>query len=570
MNVNPVNDAPVATAYAVTGLEDAASIAINLTGTDIDGTIASARVTTLPTVAQGVLYLADGITTITTATLLTPLQAAGLIFKPTLNFNGTVTIPFTVTDDLGTVSTAANAVITVTAVNDAPVLTATVSNPIFAEGALLTQGAAVAVFSGAAVPVSGLEAGQTIKGLTFTVSGLLDGANEKILVNGTAITLGAGSSGTTLTNLLPYTVTIAGDTATITLTGGTLSGAQVVTLVNGITYQNTNINNPTDGNRVFTLTQIIDSGGTANGGVDTTTLSIASTVNVNPVNDAPVALADTTVTVQSTSIVSGAVTIKDMWLLWNDTDVDSSALTISTVTGATSHVLTPPLGSQVVDALNAANNSTGSFNYVASDGILTSASVAVNTTTTTSTTLTGTIADNILVGGTGADTLAGGAGNDVLVGAANTDNLDGGAGHDLLIGGAGNDIMSGGLNDLVSDTFYWELADAGTTVSPAADTINNFSELAASAGGDVLDLRDLLTNENHAVGAGNLANFLHFEKAGADTVVHVSSSGGFAGGFTAAQDVQTITLAGVNLVQSFTDDNAIIQDLLTKQKLITD
>ena len=41
------------------------------------------------------------------------------------------------------------------------------------------------------------------------------------------------------------------------------------------------------GTRVFTLTQVKDSGGTANGGSDTTTLTIASTVTVVPVNDAP-------------------------------------------------------------------------------------------------------------------------------------------------------------------------------------------------------------------------------------------------------------------------------------------
>jgi hypothetical protein len=34
--------------------------------------------------------------------------------------------------------------------------------------------------------------------------------------------------------------------------------------------------------------------------------------------------------------------------------------------------------------------------------------------------------------------------------------------------------------------------------------------------------------------------------------------------------VQVITLTGVDLVTGFANDQAIIQDLLTKQKLITD
>ena len=67
----------------------------------------------------------------------------------------------------------------------------------------------------------------------------------------------------------------------LTSAGG-VSAANMNTLVNGITYQDTNVDNPSAGNRVFTLTQVKDSGGTANGGVDTTTLSIASTVTVVP------------------------------------------------------------------------------------------------------------------------------------------------------------------------------------------------------------------------------------------------------------------------------------------------
>ena len=59
-----------------------------------------------------------------------------------------------------------------------------------------------------------------------------------------------------------------------------------------------------------------------------------------------------------------------------------------------------------------------------------------------------------------------------------------------------------------------------------------------ASGGDVLDLRDLLQGEN----SGNLANYLHFEQTDAGTVVHVSSSGGFAAGYNASQENQSITL----------------------------
>ena len=67
------------------------------------------------------LYYADGTTPVVAGTPLTPAEAASLVFTPTANFNGTVTIPFTVTDDDGATSAPANEVITVNDVNDPPV-----------------------------------------------------------------------------------------------------------------------------------------------------------------------------------------------------------------------------------------------------------------------------------------------------------------------------------------------------------------------------------------------------------------------------------------------------------------
>jgi large repetitive protein len=128
INIASVNDAPVTNTVTASANEDASSIPLALGGTDVDGTIASAKVTSLPLASQGVLYLAGGTTAVTTAMDLTPAQMAGLVFKPTANFNGTVNIPFTVTDNLGLVSSATNAMITVNAVNDAPVLTLPVNN----------------------------------------------------------------------------------------------------------------------------------------------------------------------------------------------------------------------------------------------------------------------------------------------------------------------------------------------------------------------------------------------------------------------------------------------------------
>ncbi len=188
-----------------------------------------------------------------------------------------------------------------------------------------------------------------------------------------------------------------------------------------------------------------------------------------------------------------------------------------------------------------------------------------------------------LDGGVGHDTLMGSAANDKLIGGAGNDHLNGGAGNDILIGGKGDDVLTGGTGH---DVFRWQLGDAGTTSAPAHDVISDFDN--ASYSGDVLDLRDLLVGETHAANTvtlpaaslnnaltitadtGNLASYLHFSTAGSDTVVSISTHGGFAGGYSSGAVDQVITLTGVNLVGGFSTDNQVINDLLNRGKLITD
>jgi len=175
------------------------------------------------------------------------------------------------------------------AINSAPTLSATRTHPTFTETAQVgVQTAAVALFSGASVSTS--DSGQSIKSIELQISGLVDGANEKILIDGTTIGLGANitNSPTTATNTMVYRVTLSGGTATITLTDAQgISASAAASLVNGIRYQNTDVDDPTAGARTVTLTRITDTGGTLNGGVDSTALSIASTVTVVATNDPP-------------------------------------------------------------------------------------------------------------------------------------------------------------------------------------------------------------------------------------------------------------------------------------------
>ncbi|MDP2265826.1 MAG: type I secretion C-terminal target domain-containing protein, partial [Thiobacillus sp.] len=183
-------------------------------------------------------------------------------------------------------------------------------------------------------------------------------------------------------------------------------------------------------------------------------------------------------------------------------------------------------------------------------------------------TLSGGTGDDLIYGGTGNDTLNGNDGNDRLSGGTGTDTLNGGNGNDTLIGGSGNDTLTGGIG---SDVFRWELADQGSAGAPTLDTITDFSTALPAFGGDILDLRDLLVGESHSGSSpGTLDDYLHFETSGANTIVHISTNGGFSGGFSAALGDQQITLTGVDLVTGFANDNAIITDLLSKSKLITD
>jgi len=185
-------------------------------------------------------------------------------------------------------------------------------------------------------------------------------------------------------------------------------------------------------------------------------------------------------------------------------------------------------------------------------------------------TVNGTSGNDIIYGYAGNDTLNGGAGNDILRGGAGNDKLNGGDGNDILIGGKGNDTLTGGAG---VDVFKWDRGDDGVAGAPARDTITDFNKSSVSQGGDILDVRDLLQGEN----AGNLVNYIHFEKSGSDTIVHISSNGGFAtdahnvsGSFSSGNTTQQIVLSGVDLTTGQTSDAAIISNLLSQQKLITD
>ena len=114
----------------------------------------------------------------------------------------------------------------------------------------------------------------------------------------------------------------------------------------------------------------------------------------------------------------------------------------------------------------------------------------------------------------------------VLLGGAGADSLIGGAGGDTLGGNGGNDTLTGGAG---SDLFdYNALGDRGTT----GDRITDF---ATGAGGDVLDLRDILGSFAGYDGTNAISGgYLRFAASGANTLVQVDSDGGGNGFVTLA------------------------------------
>jgi len=185
-------------------------------------------------------------------------------------------------------------------------------------------------------------------------------------------------------------------------------------------------------------------------------------------------------------------------------------------------------------------------------------------------TLTGTGGPDRILGRDGADVINAGAGNDVVFGNAGNDTINGGTGNDTLAGGAGSDSLTGGAG---SDVFAWHLSDPGTSsFSRAVDRITDFNVAAPSAGGDVLDLRDLLSGES----ANNLVNYLDISTTATQTVIRISPTGAFSGGsYSSTADTQQIVLEGVNLrdvnvfgLGATATDKDIIDKLLQQGKLL--
>ncbi|AOV89926.1 RTX toxin [Vibrio parahaemolyticus] len=321
VNVTPVNDAPVAKNDISTTQEDTAvTIDVLSNDTDVDGDKLSIQSATVPE-AQGKVEIVDG----------------KLVFTPAENFNGDAEITYTVTD--GALTDQATVKVTVNAVNDTPVVESNIADQALAEDFTPYTIDLNTAFSDV----------DNVDGeLTFSVSG---NSNIQVaIVNGIAtitptadwngsetLTFTATDpSGESVSQTVNFTVasvadivadkaTVVEDTPTIinVLSNDTFESTDKVVSLdadNGPKNGSVIVNN--DGTVTYTpddnyvgkdtFTYVVTSGGVS----ESTTVN----VDVTPVNDAPVAKADTAVTDEDTP-----VTID---VLPNDTDVDGDTLSI--------------------------------------------------------------------------------------------------------------------------------------------------------------------------------------------------------------------------------------------------
>ncbi|MCU0782567.1 MAG: DUF2341 domain-containing protein [Verrucomicrobia bacterium] len=376
LTVTPVNDAPIANAQSVSTPEDTAKT-ITLTGSDVENSPLTYALVTSP--AHGVI---SG---------LNP-NTGTVTYTPNTNFNGADSFTFRVNDGTNN-STAATVSLTVTPVNDVPVANAQgVSTPEDAAKAITLTGSDVEssplTFAIVSAPTNGMLSGlNTNSGtVTYTPNTNFNGADSfTFRVNDGTTNSAVATVSLTVTAVNDAPVANAQGVSTpeeiakaITLTGSDAEGSPLTfslvtnpangllsglnTNTGSVTYTpNTNFN----GADSFTFR--------VNDGTTTSAVATVS-LTVTPVNDAPIANAQSFSTPEDTA--------KTITL--TGSDVESSPLTFAIVSGPTNGVLSGlNTNSGTVNYTPNTNfNGADSFTFRVNDGTTNSTAATVSLTVT--------------------------------------------------------------------------------------------------------------------------------------------------------------------------------------------
>ncbi|MDO9215498.1 MAG: tandem-95 repeat protein, partial [Methylococcales bacterium] len=383
VNVSAVNDAPVAVADTLTAIEDTAIIylASDLLGNDTD---ADGNPLTIASVTSGVNGTAV-------------LNADGTVtFTPAANFNGAADFSYQANDGTAN-SNSATVTVNVTAVNDAPVAN---PNTVAAnEDTAITYTAIQLLGNDTDVDGNPLTIGSVTNGINGTV--VLNGDGSVTFTpapnfNGVADFSYQATDGNLLSNPATVTVNVAAindapiavaDTLTATEdTPITYTAAQL--LVNDSDAENDvfsilTVTSGTNGIAVLNADGSITFTPDANfNGIATFSYQLTDgilisapatvTVTVEPVNDAPVAVANTLAANEDT-----AITYLASDLLGNDTDIDGNPLTIASVTSGTNGTAVLNANGTVTFTPAANFNGAATFSYQATDGTANSNSATV-------------------------------------------------------------------------------------------------------------------------------------------------------------------------------------------------
>jgi len=490
---------------------------------------------------------------------------------------------FTITSitDAGTTSnTTTGSLITstmsVTGINTAPTVSGVGPGVTFNEG-----DAAVLVYGANALTISPVEAGQSITSVTLTVNFVSNGASEILILDGSAteITLTDGTSGTTPAGTgheIAYSVSVSGNTATVTLTK-TMTGAEWASVLNDtLKYKNTS-ENPTVGTRGFMISSISDNGGTANGGADTASTGATANVSVMPVNDAPSAM---TISRNSVSIYQSGTDVVVGALSVTDPDGYSTNYTIMSVNGQTSGATFDLFNISGGDlrAANPSTTATGDYQVVVyiADGAGGTYQQTLTISVNQDLLVTATAVDSASVAGTLISDMADGGGLDIREALYYANQLtDSGSGpitirFDAAL--AGQTIsLPAGLS--VSDGVTLEFDGTGNnTLTIAGNPLGLGGTLTIKVGeGDQITLNANLTDSDVTsnlvkTGAGTLVLGGSNNSGGLNTIAVNEGTLSVAGDGNLGSDAVTLNGGTLAVTGSTTLDNAIT---LTANSTIT-
>ncbi|MFC5358996.1 SwmB domain-containing protein, partial [Azospirillum himalayense] len=379
--------------------------------------------------------------------------------------------------------------VTTTRAVNAPSLTATGNATTFTNSSSPAD-----LFS--SVTANANDLGQVFTGLTFTVTGVLDGASEYLIfmVPGAMAAIMNLADGASLMNG-PFGVTggatLNGSTLTVTISGLRLSADEMQSLLDGFYYNNV-AGTPSDGQRIITLSSVTDSGVSDNIG---TLTGISAVINIG----APSAPVLQSAAVNGTSLV----------------------LTYDTA----------------LDAVNIP--SAGSFTVLAGGSPVTVSGVAVNTANKTVTlTLAQPVAHGATVSVSYADPTAGDDANAIQ---------SFGGGLDAA-GFTGRSVTNTTPDpNGVPPTLTLTTKDGGFSSGQGSSGTDLFDGVTASTVDNGQTFTGMVLTVHNVGGTGS-TEFLSI--GGTDIALSNGTSGSFASGnyaVTLANGVATVTLSGMAL-----------------------